>query len=81
MPTESVYDRLVGVDLSKLPTDELREAMVALNDEVRTIEAQLSSRNRLDPEGQRLEGPAYWGWRDRAKAAWRYRARRYSELR
>lgn len=49
--------------------EELQERRARVTEELLTIQAQLSQRNRVDDEGKRLTGQAYHRWRDGALAA------------
>lgn len=45
---------------------ELETRMGEVQREIGKIQAQLSSRNRLYPDGSRMVGRDYWEWRQRA---------------
>ncbi len=55
--------------LGSMSRSDLEKLRIELVDRVETLQAQLSNRNKTDPEGSRVNGIAYHEWRTRTVGA------------
>ena len=49
--------------------EEAKDRRLQLNNDIREIQVQMSNRNMVDIDGERVEGEEYWQWRNRANLA------------